>query len=48
VDERVRTAILRLDEAEALGGIEPLNGTSLQSSSLFSAVHAAATRYDVR
>jgi hypothetical protein len=28
VDERVRAAVIRLNEAEAFGGVEPFNGAS--------------------
>ena len=34
VDEHVRAAVVRLDEAEALGGVEPLHSTSRHRSHL--------------
>src|SRR5262249_28474891 len=40
VDEDVLPALLRLDEAEALGGIEPLNSTSWHLDRLLSLVRA--------
>src|SRR6185312_11451412 len=44
MDEDVLSALLRLDEAEALGGVEPLNSTSWHLDRLLSLVRALTRR----